>query len=216
MSHFAVYVFYKKDGRNYEELLAPYDETLEYAPYIEFTKAQAIAKVREETEDYKNTIYAKYLADPEAYEAEHNNEDHINYLREIFPKQLEWTDEECYQDKRKWYDDDMVDDEGNLLSTYNPNSKWDYYSVGGGWKNGLITKEGKATDEDYVSKIDWEKSGTPFAFITPNGVWHEKGKMGWWAIVSDEKSDSSWDEEFHKAVEKLGNDVTVTLVDCHI
>ena len=40
--------------------------------------------------------------------------------------------------------------------------------------------------------------------------------MGWWAIVTNEKEQISWEEEFKKAVEKLGDNVLVTLVDCHI
>lgn len=67
MSHFCTYVFTKKNGRSVEELLAPYDENITVAPYVEYTREQAIAKVRKEIEEYKNDLYAKYLKDPKAY-----------------------------------------------------------------------------------------------------------------------------------------------------
>lgn len=222
MSHFVVYVFNNVNKNDVEDLLAPYDENIEYAPYIKYTRQQAIAAVRNEIEEYKNTIYAEYIANPEAYKQKHhiNNDGdcHLQYLRDEFPKHLSWTDDECYEEKRSWFDDDMVDKDGNLLSTYNPKSKWDWYSIGGRWANGLVTNGGNSTDEDYVSEIDWEKSGTPFAFVTPNGEWHERGKMGWWACVSDEKAKGDWETEFRDTISELKNnkDIMVTLVDCHI
>lgn len=216
MSHFTVYVFTKENGKDVEELLAGYDESIVYAPYIKYTKQQAIDEVRKEIEDYKNTVYAEYLANPEEYEAPCANESHIKYLKEEFPKRLNWTDEQCYQDKAQWYEEDMIDENGNIYSTYNPNSKWDWYTIGGRWTGGLITKGGEETNSDYVSEIDWDKTGTPFAFIMPNGIWHEKGEMGWFAMVSNRKEQDNWEEEFKKAIERLGDDVLVTLVDCHI
>lgn len=226
MSHFCVYVFSK--DTDVESLLAPYDENIEVVPYVKYTREQAIAEVRKEIEDYKNSLYAEFLADPKAYKEkakktafnEERYKSHINYLENEFPKMLEWTDEECYEYKAKWYkDNDMIDDNGNLLSTYNPKSKWDWYSQGGRWGNGLILKNGELTDEDYISEIDWEKSGRPFAFITPDGEWHERGEMGWWACVSNEKDSNDWESEYNNAIQKMLNEdeeIMVTLIDCHI
>ena len=177
MSHFVVYVFTKDNGKDVDELLALYDESIEYAPYIQYTKEQAIKKVRKEIEDYKHSCYyTEYLADPAAYKAKHNNTDHINYLENEFPKKLNWTDDECYEYQKQWYESEMIDEDGNLLSTYNPNSKWDWYSIGGRWSGGLITKNGDHVDEAYVNEVDWDQTGIPFAFVTPIGMWKEKEK----------------------------------------
>ena len=218
MSHFAVYVFSNENGKDVEDLLAPFDENIEYAPYVEYTKAQAITEARKQIEDYKHSrIYQEFLADPEAYKEKHkDNPGHIEYLEKEFPKKLNWTDDECYEDMRRWYEDDMVDEDGNLYSTYNPNSKWDWYETGGRWSGGLITKEGKETNEDYVNQIDWDKTSCPFAFVTPDGKWYEKGEMGWWAIVTNEKNKNDWESEFEEFLKSLDEDVFVTLVDCHI
>lgn len=215
MSHFAVYVFSEGYREDVEDLLAPYDERIKYAPYVEYTKEQAIAKVRKEIEDYKNTIYAEYLANPEKYAQEHGeNPKHIDYLKNKFPKKLRWTDARCYKDIARCYKD-MIDENGSLLSTYNPNSKWDWYAIGGRWNDVLITLSCTKTNEDIVDQIDWDKTPVPFAFITPDGKWHERGEMGWWAIVSNEKDNSEWEEEFRDAIKKY-HDLTVTVVDCHI
>lgn len=218
MSHFAVYVFSKENGEDLEELLMPYDENMECEPYIKYTREEAIAEVRREIEQYKNTTYAEYVADPEAYKKKYDYRDsgHFEYLAKEFPKRLEWTDEECFEDMKKWYDEESIDEDGNIYSTYNPKSKWDWYVVGGRWSNGLKIKDGRSVDTAYVKEIDWEESGAPFAFITPDGKWYERGEMGWWAVVTNEKSSDDWDTEFYKMVEELDDDVVVTLVDCHI
>ena len=40
--------------------------------------------------------------------------------------------------------------------------------------------------------------------------------MGWWAMVSNEKSKDDWENEFMEFVKSIDDNVIVTLVDCHI
>ena len=42
MSHFITLVFTKENGSTVEELLAPYDENIVYAPYVKYTREQEI------------------------------------------------------------------------------------------------------------------------------------------------------------------------------
>lgn len=215
MSHFITLVFTKENGRTVEELLAPYDENIVYAPYVLYTREQAIAKIRKEIEDYKNGPYTEYVSSPKKYEESHPNAEHINYLKNKFPKKLEWTDDECYEDMKGRFDEDMIKLNGDLLSTYNPNSKWDWYTIGGRWNNYLKTLSVETTNEDYASEIDW-KDIIPFAFVTPIGEWHERGEMGWWACVSNGKNIEDWKSEFKEFLDNLDEDTIVTVVDCHI
>lgn len=52
--------------------------------------------------------------------------------------------------------------------------------------------------------------------IVKDGVWHERGGMGWWGIVSDEKEVYSWYDEFQSIIDSAKDDELITLVDCHI
>lgn len=52
--------------------------------------------------------------------------------------------------------------------------------------------------------------------VVKDGQWFEKGKMGWWAIVSDQKEKASWLAEFAKLLDELPDDTLLTVVDCHI
>ena len=129
MSHFTVMVI----GNNVEKQLAPFDENLEVPRYVEYTKAQLIEKGRKCIEAYKNSRYAEYLKDKEAYKASRNNERHINYLENEFPLKLNWTDEQVYQDQIDDYEADCIGEDGEVYSESNPQSKWDWWEVGGRW-----------------------------------------------------------------------------------
>lgn len=220
MSHFATLVFSKENGNSVDELLAPFDENIELDPYVKFTRESAIAAVRKEIEEYKDGLYAQYLADPEGYKKKYNNKNHINYLENIFQKKLRWTDDECYEDMKKRFSESMISPNGDLLSTYNPKSKWDWYTFGGRWNGFLKTYTGASVNSGLVKKIDWDDLPClPFAFITPAGEWRERGEMGWWACVSNEKSADVWKTEFTNFVNNMicsGEDIKVTVVDCHI
>ncbi len=42
------------------------------------------------------------------------------------------------------------------LSTYNLDSKWDYYRLGGGWSPFLKLKDGNTADSATAGEVDWE------------------------------------------------------------
>lgn len=56
---------------------------------------------------------------------------------------------------------------------------------------------------------------TPFA-VVKDGQWHERGSMGWFAMVSDEKDPDVWEREFSALFDTLPPDTWVAVVDCHI
>ncbi len=60
-----------------------------------------------------------------------------------------------------------------------------------------------------------ESAITTFAVIK-DGQWYQRGEMGWWACVSDEKDADSWNHEFSQLLAGLPDDTLLTLVDCHI
>lgn len=101
---------------------------------------------------------------------------------------------------------DVCKGKGTYRSTYNPKSKWDWFNIGGRW-SGECHEDGL-----NIFRVK-ELIGSTFAVVTPDGEWHERGKMGWWAVVSNEKE--GWDEEFKKLVAQYGDNYAV-LVDCHI
>lgn len=218
MSHFCVYVFQDKNSKSIEVMLAPYDENIELdKPVVKYTRQSAIEYVRKDHAHYKETIYKEYLTDPIAYEEKYGkNEVHINYLKNEFPKMLTWTDDECYEYIKEDFDDDMIAENGDLLTTYNPKSKWDWWARGGRWLDTLVLTDGSHVSETDISELDKEKTLCPFAFIDTNGEWHERGEMGWFACVKNELAADIWEKEYKQYLNSLSDDVTITIIDCHI
>ena len=66
--------------------------------------------------------------------------------------------------------------------------------------------------EEYIQKrVD--SSISTFAVLM-DGKWYEKGKIGWWAVVSDEKGD--WAKEYSKLLDSVSDDTLLSVYDCHI
>lgn len=124
MSHFTVLVV-TKDG-DYEKALAPFDETLEVEPYISETKEEIIQNEKVRYERYKQGL---------------SNGENDEWF-EKYNKGVDWSDDDSIiKHYYEYWSDEEHDEDYNRLSTYNPNSKWDWYSLGGRWINTLKLKE---------------------------------------------------------------------------
>jgi hypothetical protein len=109
----------------------------------------------------------------------------------------------------------------------NPNAKWDWHLLGGRWSGMIKLKEGKkgiigepGVFDNNIG-IDQARKGDISNFselvthaLIKDGKWYEKGEMGWWGVVHDEKD--NWDEEFIKLICDLPDDTLISIYDCHI
>lgn len=90
-------------------------------------------------------------------------------------------------------------------------------------KAGLMHWGGEMLDIYFVDKggrekfIDNSKCQCliPFAFVMDD-EWYEKGTMGWWGCVSDEKLQYDWSAKFMELWEELPDDTLISMYDCHI
>lgn len=209
MSHFVGLCF----GDNWEDNLDRYYEGLEVDPYLEYTKEEAIDEVKSKRAlNYESAIRALRREDLTDKQKE--------YYQSIIDKGLFISYEDALKEIEDWgYE---IDENENLMSTYNPESKWDWYSVGGRW-NGFLHYKGAEpgfaeTNEAYIHELDMDYllEHVPFCFVTEDGEWREKGEMGWWGSVSNEKPEDSWKQQFVDYVKSLDADCLVTVVDFHI
>ena len=146
MSHYLVGVVvdsFEDIERKIAEILAPYDENLRVEPYISRTVEQMISDAKERKERYSH---------------EENISDYMKpYLEAI-------TDRDFYN--LEHYEDEDYDIKGNELTTYNPKSKWDWYSIGGRWSdkdNPIKIKDFKLyTDIDDNTRKMYEEAWSCF------------------------------------------------------
>jgi hypothetical protein len=219
------------------EILEPFDENKDTPQYVKHTKAEAIVKQREYFEAVRDRgNYAEYLKDPAAYlDRCKGNPRHVEYITTEFPEILTKLDDEdfLYEKAIEW---ETLDEDGNIVSSYNPKSKWDWYQVGGRWAGCIMnwteTVEHEAkvitptwtepawTEKkggvDYLQKKDLEQFAGTFAMLTADGEWHEQGRMGWFGMVSDEQPADEWDQRLKQLVEDVADEDWLVVVDVHI
>lgn len=80
-------------------------------------------------------------------------------------------------------------------------STWDVEHI-------LTTTRGQFVARAMIS------AGVPFA-VVKDGEWYEKGSMGWWGMVADEKDGLEWARQFGDLIDGLPPETLVTLYDCH-
>ena len=205
MSHFTVLVI----GDDYAGQLAPYNEDIEVEPYIRQTKADVIAEMREHHAHAARCL-AEYAADPDNYNGRHNA-NHIAWIAVHAPAEA-LLDDEALWAKRPTYED--YDADGNVWSTYNPRSRWDWYAIGGRWKGSIKTHSGQRVDQCVAGDTDPTAIET-FA-IVKDGAWHQRAQMGWWGITTDEQPDDDWRAERMALLSDLASDALLTVIDAHI
>jgi hypothetical protein len=178
-----------------------------------------------------------------------NKERYAEYFAQGMPEVWNLF-EDTYKEKGDdWNNSKWRKDENGVwavYSEYNPNSKWDWYSVGGRWDKSIKTKSGEFVNmcmfneldlqpypddcfedaEDWTGEtykklkegFDWHydsKNNLPFCIVI-DGVWYEKGDMGWWGMTSNEMSKEDWEKQVASLLEGLPADTEVYNVDFHI
>lgn len=211
MTHFRVAVIQTTSIDDMYGFLARYDENLEVAPHIDITRDEALAKAREDVAEAKDKVGAGN-SDPLYVKLASHFDDADEEL-------LEWyASKWCCQER---------DADGNFLTSYNPDSKYDYFSVIEeiSFEQWLATGSDKSEEEleSEFAKLVAEGDGfwrgeyytskygdaatfakvcklpCGWAVVTPDGDWHEPGHMGWFACDdASAESNRRWAEEFEE------------------
>lgn len=246
MSHFAVLVIgdaYEEQLAQYDETLvldmhqtATKEELIKKCRQsIENYKNGLYAEYLKDPEGYKAECkdspgHLKYISetfpkklqwtDEECYEAV------ISDYRDYIADGADWCE---------------IHDDGSLWETTNEHVKWDWYQMGGRYRGLLKLKEpnpdaplytgwqyGKDDAAEYerlkregycdraaAGDVSNLEEVVPFA-IVKDYEWYERGEMGWWAIVSNEKPEDVWEREVKALLKDLPPETMLTVVDCHI
>lgn len=149
MSHYIVAVLVK-DVDEVDEALAPFDENLRADPYINLTKEQLMEAYREYLVKHKGITASEAVSNLQGDTGLIGEYVKILTSTPSFETIKEWA--------KDWYgkEDEDFDEEGNMYSTYNPKSKWDWYQIGGHWPNLLTLKDGTKADYARIGDIDFE------------------------------------------------------------
>jgi len=162
MSHYTVLVKFEAEKSNKLEgvgniitnMLAPYDENTNVPQYIEKYKSKAKEYLQENIDEYKDILNL-----PEEKRKSYN----IEHCQKMYDKFIKMTPEEWWE--RYTCKDDYKDEDGNILSSYNPNSKWDWWQIGGRWSGMLKLKKEARGLHGEGSLVYGNKPGIDVAFL---------------------------------------------------
>jgi hypothetical protein len=206
MTHFTVGIIVPHGVADVASFIAgqmdPYYEHSDDEPYVCYSVEQAAA-------DIASTIHRLELIIQ-------RNEPHydIEKCRESLEQLRRMTPKQKYAERIAYLE--QFNDKGEPISTYNPDSKWDWYVIGGrwdGWINGKETSGESVADNTAPTEQAIARGKIPHAIITPDGEWHENGQMGWWAILLTENE--NWDSDA-RAILTTYSGHRLVIVDAHI
>jgi hypothetical protein len=206
MTHFTVGIILPHGVNDAEgfiaEVMEPYFEHSDTEPYVCYTLEQAAA-------DLASTINRLELIIS-------RNEPHydIEKCRQQLDQLRAMTPQQKYDEYLRYHE--QFNERGQPVSTYNPDSKWDWFVIGGrwdGWINDLDTSRESFADNTALTDEAIAREKIPHAIITPDGQWHERGQMGWWAMLLTENE--NWEQEARALLASYPGH-RVTIVDAHI
>ena len=200
MTHFTALIILPPDTNNIQEkvaeLLNPYYSELDVEPYKEYLNQ---AQLQTEIE-YLSTLSTEDI-DKLAIKYELSGENVIEDLAKI----------NIY-----WYEEDVagVDEHGEYqITTYNPQSKWDWYR--------FIAAEESISYPFIIKDLP---EVIPYALITPDGKWYELGfDLGIQAFMRNNsikytdisQGEIDWDLKVKEILGFYADFIAVAL-NCHI
>nr|DAL75639.1 MAG TPA: hypothetical protein [Caudoviricetes sp.] len=171
--------------------------------------------------------------------SEHDKQRMLDYYNEN--RQQPYTSfDKCYADNGEDWNGNIYrkNEAGEWCeySTYNPESKWDWYLLGGRWRTNSDHEErgdhrnrrrtvmvlqdprhrrrpkerhrlrGHVPERRSMGTIC---SGQRRQMVRPR-------RMGWWGVSHDNMPDDEWVAKVQELIESLPDDALVSIYDCHI
>lgn len=132
-------------GDNPHELMEKYNSNIEVEPYVKYKYKDA-----DKIKNNSIKLFESIIEDPRKFDL---NDYAVDMLKEKLSKMKNLSTFEYYKSLVEGY---FIDDNGNALSTENPNGKWQTYKLGNNFSLPLKLLNGGETRESINSEIDWD------------------------------------------------------------
>ena len=128
----------------------------------------------------------------QAQEASKNEQGEVNYdqARNLYWAQSAMEDVQKARDRK-----DLTDDEKSFVI----------------WSD---ISDYQCTKEEYGQK-GYNDAVSTYA-VVKDGVWFQKGEMGWFGMSNDTSTQEEWNAELNKLIDSVDDTVKFTLIDAHI
>ena len=185
-----------------ETVMEPYDENTLVQPYVCYSIEKAKAEIGNDIKRLEKILQRR---DP-GY--------NLEKCEKLLAELRVTTPEVRYREYLKLHS--KFNAQGEPISTYNPESKWDWWVIGGrwdGWITNAKTPGERLADNMAMTEQALERNVIPHAIVTPDGEWHEHGRMGWWGILLTENE--HWEYEAREILARYPGH-NVVILDAHI
>jgi hypothetical protein len=252
MSHYTVAVILDKNIDQsaihdaVSEALSPYDENIRTEPIVTKLKSDIVLDLINKQQETLLLADEFKLIGEEAFSIKYDTYK-ASYVKDFIKDEgYKLTDTQLYELYKSSSNPESFDDEGNSISTYNEDSKWDWWQIGGRWaghlhgndglrlkdiqfnrvhtksKAKLMYKENEKFKKEFKSFdkfYEYAKYKLTYSVLnSKTNEWIEPGEMGWFA-QTDETVDSKI-AYIKKCKELFTKDLDpedwVIIVDCHI
>ncbi len=181
-----------------------YNENLKVAPYVSYSLEQARQDLDHDLRHFADVLERQ---DPDF---------NLEKCREYLAQLRQTTPDQKYAEYVRYHE--HFNSRGDPISTYNPASKWDWYKIGGrwdGWFYDRIQRAGSISGNLATAEHLLDRQEFPFALLTPDGRWHDRGSMAWWGVVINGKPVADWHAEATAILTEYPGH-SVALIDAHI
>ena len=224
MSHFVIGIILPKnifnDGENsitryIESKMKKYNENIDVEQYIAYD-----VNKKDMYRENKINEYKKMMEIPD-FEKIYN----VEYLTNTLNLYLDMSPDEYWDNNiASYYDKNSIDENGNIMSKYNPDSKWDYYVIGGRWNGYFMDKDIKAKNiigknsnkiESYLEKYNNDPDKYKlFAYVNKDGDWTESARMLMFGMETNVNLE--YDKILTQFLAEQNKDDYIVFLDCHI
>jgi len=224
MSHFVIGIILPKnifnDGENsitryIESKMKKYNENIDVEQYIAYD-----VNKKDMYRENKINEYKKMMEIPD-FEKIYN----VEYLTNTLNLYLDMSSDEYWDNNiASYYDKNSIDENGNIMSKYNPDSKWDYYVIGGRWNGYFMDKDIKAKNiigmnsnkiESYLEKYNNDPDKYKlFAYVNKDGDWTESARMLMFGMETNVNLE--YDKILTQFLAEQNKDDYIVFLDCHI
>jgi len=165
--------------------------------------------------------------------SEHDKKEFLDYyIKKDFKNELISFETLYKENGEDWNSNSWEKDENGVwkeYSTYNPDSKWDWYLLGGRWSGMIKLKQGSKGEKgqpgvfknqvgiDQAKKKDIANLDEirTFAYLI-KGEWYERGQMLMFGVSANDKPEDSWEEEQKALIDSIGDNDLISIYDLHI
>ena len=129
----------------------------------------------------------------------------IEYARKHIKGYEGKTDEECWQFMADDAGEGMTDADGNILSTYNPRSKWDWWYEGGRW-GGMLNSQGSTVDSGRFGDLSFPPDEEAYeeAYEEPGLVEKSLSLYDEEIVLEDRNYGEAAEESYHAVMPSFG------------